>query len=741
MATTFTSNEYPCYKSLSTLISKWDTLALTPDQRKPIKYQGKEYPLLPLLKKYKKAYKDGKVPINYEYSAKHAIPGRQFSKGTPSLQGLKRWIRHTLSRGYHDYDMVNCHPTIFTQYCEKKDWDVIQFKSYLENRDTYLAELMIKNDMCRDDAKEVVLALLNGGNKNYDSLEHKPVWLINLKNTISTIHDKILTEPENEELVKKVRENKKRNIGGSVMNNILCNIENDILMKAIDFLNVEEPVLIFDGFQGKIQYTSDQLLNLQDHVLSETGYDLKWIEKSMDEGIDLSPYQVDEDKDEETDDKLTDNKAFDIVMEKHAEIIKRNHDQITIFNKKTGLWSSTNDETLGAWYIICAETFGEDEKYGHSIKLRRDLFQLTKTIENSSEFFKKATKNRLGKLLYSNYIWDFENNCSLDFSPEYYFTKKIERNHVEKDQVNFDRVKRILFDNPHPEKNVRNEFIKAVSVAMCGYNPERGFLNCIGKTKCGKSTTINHFKRSFGSFVACINLGVFMVSKHTKGNDHNGPLLNFKDSRIVFCSEQDGICNSEIIKQYSGGDEVNARECGLKSESFYVEATMIAMSNFPIQFDKKGEALKERNKCIKWEVQFATKSQASQAAIDDMVWLETSQEAMEAMDHIIQWGWNLYKKEGFKKVDSMIQFTEEINDEEDKFTEIFDKYYELSSQNDSIPTTEVYPKFREFSTKEYEIKERFKDIGVNWARITVNNSKKTSFKGLKRKSQVMDDGV
>lgn len=256
--TTFTSVEKPNISALDIIISNWDSLPLNEHQRTPKSING---PMLPLLKKYRNAVKNGCIIIIYEYSKNHVITGRQFAKGVPSLQGMKRWIRHTLAAtvGYHDYDMVNCHPHIFQQYCKTKGWDTSPFDSYLEYREEYLAELMPINNITRDDAKDVIISILNGGLKTYKKLLVKPLWLVVYRSAIDDIHKKVLLDPLNAELIKSVKEYKKYNIAGSVMNHLLCNIENTILMEAIEFLHVKEPSLQFDGFMSLEIFTEEQL--------------------------------------------------------------------------------------------------------------------------------------------------------------------------------------------------------------------------------------------------------------------------------------------------------------------------------------------------------------------------------------------------------------------------------------------------------------------------------------------------
>ncbi len=289
----FTSIERPDVTALDVLISNWGDLPVSENERK--KHTGDRYqPLLPLLKKYRKSIKNGCVTTQYEYSADSVISGRPFAR-SPSLQGLKRWVRHTIATGYHDYDIVNCHPNIFVQYCAKKGWDTSPFEMYLTQRDSCLQELMDKNGITRDEAKTVVLSILNGGSKPYNALASKPTWLTLYKLSVEVIQKKFMSDPENASIVANVKSRKTYNIGGSVMNHVLCNVENSILMKAIELLRVKEPVLVFDGFMARDFFGAEELKKLQDDILEATGYNLTWIEKPMSDGLDLSGFSVIED--------------------------------------------------------------------------------------------------------------------------------------------------------------------------------------------------------------------------------------------------------------------------------------------------------------------------------------------------------------------------------------------------------------------------------------------------------------
>jgi len=739
MSFTTVSNEYINLQALEIIVSNYDELPLTEDQRKPIRIQDKEYPMKAILKKIiKEAGTTGVVQTTYFYSQNHcpSCPGRQFVKGGASLQGSKRWVRHTIASGYHDYDKVNCHPEAFIQYCKKKNWDTTPFQSYSDKREEHLKEIMENNNLNRDQSKEIVLSILNGGTKSYNALEIKPMWLQVYKNKVESIQTKMMEDPENAELVKSVQAFKKRNIGGSVMNRILCDIENKSLMCAIDFLGVKDPVLCFDGFMCRATYSQEKLDEMAQYVFEQTGYRFKWIEKPMNEGLDLDGFSVKEkEKEEDKKEQITDLALYKLVMEKNPKFIKRDEGVLLIYDERTGMWSSGADAD-GIWFNMC-----EDVGYGDYHTQMRNSLALTKKIPNSTGYFDKAKVARKDCLLFNNGILNLLTGELKPFSPDYFFKLRIDRNYNPvRDEAKIAEAKKMYFEDPHPNEAVRNELWKTASMAMTGRNLERGFTNNIGQTRCGKSTLMNAMLSAFYPFVKSISSQAFTVSKFSSANAHNDQLLLLEDSRLIFASEKPGggEIDSELVKSITGGDAITVRGCGKKAErAFFPEAYLMFQGNSPLVFNNKDGALQNRNKSIKWTVQFPIDSKT-----DD--WNKTD-DAKDAIVHLILDGIKSHKAEGFIKVKEIMDFTEQINEEEDKFIGVVEEHYTLSVETDKQETwilaSDVYKLFKLTQLSQYQIKERFQEHGVVCARARKGGeiNARSYFKGLVRKSREMSD--
>lgn len=728
-ATTFTSFEYPDIKALDIMIKKWESLNLSERMQRKT-WQGKEYKLLPLLKKYKKSIVNGRVPVHYEYSKNHFLTGRQFCKSSGgSLQGLKRWVRHTLSKGYYDYDIVNCHPTVFLQYCQKHNWNTTIFENYNKNRDKFLQELMDTNNLERDDAKQVVLSLLNGGLKDYNNLSFKPDWLTEYKQAVYEIHRKILELPENKELKAHIQKEKERNPGGRVMNHLLCQIENDILMKTIEFLHVQDPILIFDGFQARELYTETQLRELEKEILEKTGYSVSWVIKPMDYGIDLSDFDTEEITENPTDEK-TPLELLDQLMTTHSDYIKNINDTIYIFDKTTGMWVKNG---LGIFMNMCADTFGRNSKYGGFPEDIQKIFKMCKTLPDSTDWFIQARNNRLGKLLYSNGVLDIENCKFLQFNANLFFTKRIPRPFVpKKDQEHFDKVLNTLFYAPH-KPEIAREFLKAVSLAMTGKNPDESSYDNLGTGSNGKTLLQNALLEAFPGYVEPFPIVAFRVSPTANPNAHNDLKVKMADIRIGLSSEGAAgmITDSEEFKRMCSQEQFYARECGEKAVKIKPEMTLFTFSQNPLVFDKIDKAVMRRRFGFPWNITF---EKAKNGELDFLNETKT----YEALDHIILYGYSLWKKEKFLVIEELSSFKEELDSEQDIFSEIFEESFEIAvgdktDQNNWIKSRDVYKYFKRMNTSEYTIKKKFLNIGIDCKRARGPDGNVHYFQGIKKK--------
>lgn len=305
----FTFNEYFNINNAKKLINNWDKVIeqLPLERQKKINEKAKEFDPLNAVKKIAKN-KNGINHVKYSFSKSSKYHGRLFAKSA-SLQGLPREFRALLANDYYiDIDFVSCHPNILEQYCKKKGIKCDVLAKYNSNRDIIIQE--IANDLKLDkrDVKDLFLKLINGG--KLEGIIND--FITSFKNEMKTMHNIIVElNPIILKQVKRVCGDKEENLNGKVINRILCDIENNIMLTAVEFLmnegyNVD--CLIHDGFLVRKEENKKIDLNILQktsaYVYEKTEYNLKLVHKEFDNIIDLSKFKDEEDfnelKDQET---------------------------------------------------------------------------------------------------------------------------------------------------------------------------------------------------------------------------------------------------------------------------------------------------------------------------------------------------------------------------------------------------------------------------------------------------------
>lgn len=276
--------------ALDTIISNYEDIIKTTTIRMVDKNNNyKEIPqdqILTLLKKYRTNRRQGKK-INYKF-ARGRNKGRLFAQST-SGQGLPRPVRHTIFNEYIDIDIVNCHPVLLCFYCKERGWKYDSIRDYVIGRDAVLEQVMKHFSIDRERSKNIFLVAMNGGSVDeFRELGFVDDFVVECK----MIHIRCLEQATDEERIE-IQKYKQYNIGGSLLNHILCSMENFVLSKIIQFYECKgfkNIVPCFDGLLvGKDAVgLTDELQVYLDNLNIEN---LKVKQKQMDEALELEPYK------------------------------------------------------------------------------------------------------------------------------------------------------------------------------------------------------------------------------------------------------------------------------------------------------------------------------------------------------------------------------------------------------------------------------------------------------------------
>ena len=294
-ATTFT--EEADLDAGAYLLTHWDQLI-----PRSLHSQGQGVPPERALELFLLSARARRVEVTYRKSKSESEQGRWHALKSRSLQCLSRVARHTMCVGsYVDVDVVNAHPTLLLHLCRQSNWDCPQLSAYVEDRDKLLTDLCGVAGCSRDHAKQVYLAVLNGGDEDFNNLPRRSKHLEAFRNELAVL--RLLLTQQHTELYAQVKA--RRSEAGKTWNNessllsLLCNrLENRVLMSMWCFFGCPSNcVLCFDGImlrRSPLAAVHDvtggyDLAGCAAHVRRELGVAIQLTAKPFDKCVTLPP--------------------------------------------------------------------------------------------------------------------------------------------------------------------------------------------------------------------------------------------------------------------------------------------------------------------------------------------------------------------------------------------------------------------------------------------------------------------
>jgi len=609
-----------------------------------------------LIKYYKKLNTDTNT-INVEYKQTTHNTGRYFSLNSLSLQNVVREVRHTIGNEYYyDLDVVNAHPIFLLTYCKKNNIECDVLENYVNNRDEYFKDIKKTFNDDKYPAKQLMLSILNGGGDA--EVKKCSSKIKSFRNEIKNIHEEVCNiEKELFEITKNKKTDKAEyNLNGRATNMLLCDIENKVLFKIVQYLeklNIKVGVLVFDGCMiEKSSITKEALENLlidvEQYVYKELDINLKLKIKDMDEGFDVPPEEIKNidmelyDIEEDVEDciKINEHRNYALMFKhlygKNIKIIS--NEKMTFFHwcEKSLLWVEENQNTMIRFLTILNPYFENEHT-----KIEKEIYNLNKEDETYKENLKplkeklKCIKNCLKSLSCTNFLINIiKYYSSFEYDKE--FNEKINKSPYElpiknglkislKDKSITDRTREDLFSfeldlklsNNETKLKKANDFLKSImnnndemyvyikrfsGYIMSGDITQREFFIFYGSGCNGKSSYINIIERIMKRFYASISDTVIM--KDDRRTARATPeLKSLMTSRVAVINEsnEDEMLNSSRIKSLTGSDTITARGLYEAETQFKTQSKIILLTNKKPNFDITDKAMSDRLRLISFD--------------------------------------------------------------------------------------------------------------------------------------------
>lgn len=731
--------------------------------------------------------------------------GRMFPK-VPSLATLKRVIRHTIAKDiYDDVDMVNCHPTILQLLCEKYKYECSILKEYNSNRDKILNDLQKELSISKEQSKEIILTIVNGGLPDHIQ---SSTYLGNFYDEMKTIRENLLSREEFKHYLTEARKKSKTNPYGSAINNIFCKIENEILQVCLEFCKINDisiGVLCFDGFMiyKKEFFNKENFLNeLSKYVFQKTSYKMDFKIKPMTEGLDLSKYlknEVDNEEEEEEDEDISklpkikdDIDVAKYFVELCEDNIKLCNGEIFFYDKDTGKWDYSED----IFIKYCANLRdklvfnhpyknkggnSEDRviKYGGSKKNIDKFRPFIKTyLKNEPNFIEDGLTRAKGKILFQDGVYDFINrkfyklsDTTHNFS-QYVFLHNINYNYSDfkRDETMIKKVKNILFEEPFRSRDKKTletgkYLLQTICASVFGDYLQKKFYILIGDSNSGKGAltdALNSLLSGFSPIWSANNL------LYKQSNTDNAKSLSWyallHGCRMAISNEIKmkndhgmSMIDANLLKSLaSGGDKIQIRKNHQDEWDFRARTTLyLCCNDVPEIYPKADSGVKNRVRYIRYERVFKQREELQKLKDEDgngildkinetnfSIADATLKENLKTLP-FIQALWfniedemkNILKEDGtiyFEDPESVFEETEEFNESDITFDEIFKQKFQLSKDDkDFVLVKDFVAQFNSLGWSARKVSRHFETLYNRKSEKMTTGKQLKAFKKLK----------
>ena len=215
-----------------------------------------------------------------QYKQKYKCKNRYYAIGS-TLTYLKKEIRtSSMPKNIKDIDMVNSHPVILLNLCQKNEIVCNILKNYVENRNLILDSF--GNN--RKSVKEMFLTILNGGFKDKYSDNNR------INNYLKLLEKEIIEIQKCFYVKDKRYFEKGFNHMGKNLSRVILDLENQILQIMINYFVIKRVNIFTLEYDGLKIYSDNKskhfsINNLEKNILDKTGINMKLSFKNIEDNF------------------------------------------------------------------------------------------------------------------------------------------------------------------------------------------------------------------------------------------------------------------------------------------------------------------------------------------------------------------------------------------------------------------------------------------------------------------------
>ncbi len=278
-------------------------------------------------------------------------------------------------------------------------------------------------------------------------------------------------------------------------------------------------------------------------------------------------------------------------------------------------------------------------------------------------------------------VFDFSQGKFREASPDDYLTFSTGYEYIEYDDTH-PQVQEIygFLEKIITNTQVREYLLKVLGKALVGVPDERFYIWTGISGANGKSTLVNFLESTLGDYIASVDVSL-LTNKRASSSNASPDIIRLRGKRLLTFQEpeHDDKLRTGILKQFTGGDTIIARELFKSPISFKLQGTMIMCCNdLPAVASIDGGTWR-RIRVIEFNSRFCDNpTKENEFKIDPNMKHKIQQWRPFFISILIHW-YNKYLEEGLNEPYEVRKATDKYKVDNDKFNEFFDTCVEESN--------------------------------------------------------------
>lgn len=379
------------------------------------------------------------------------------------------------------------------------------------------------------------------------------------------------------------------------------------------------------------------------------------------------------------------------------------------------------------------------------------LSQVSYLYKNYDQEFYSNLDSNPYLLGFSNGVYDFKINKFRESSQYDYLTFSTGYEYIDYDESSsevqeiYDFLSKIITN-----KKVREYLLKVLGKSLLGLPDERFYIWTGLSGANGKSTLVNFLEQTLGEYTTSVDVSLLTNKRASSGNA-SPDVIRLRGKRLFTFQEpeHDDKLRTGILKQYTGGDTIIARELFKAPVTFKLQGTMVMCCNDLPSINSCDGGTFRRIRVIEFNSRFCENPvKKNEFKIDPHLKSKLVKWRPYFMSILIHW-YQKYLKEGLNEPDSVKKATTKYKADNDKFNEFFDQCIEEVENGFQCNKT-IYNHFTNWWLQNYsntripEIKELIRALKIklgNEKEEFINNTLNYGFNIILKNTNIQENYI